>query len=73
MQVIKPKSRGAGLMVSDFIEERDGYCALSDEMFRSVAEVDPSVEQSARVLFEYGKGKDGYWNSDCFWSRLKRL
>lgn len=25
MQVLKPKGRGAGLMVSDFIEERDGY------------------------------------------------
>ena len=25
MQVLKPKGRGAGLMVSDFIEERDGH------------------------------------------------
>ena len=32
MQVIKPKSRGAGLMVSDFIEERDGYLSLSQSM-----------------------------------------
>ncbi len=32
MSVMKPKGRGAGLMVSDFIEERGGNLALSDEM-----------------------------------------
>lgn len=64
MQVIKPKGRGAGLMISD-------YCALSDEMF-SVAEVDPTVEQSARVLFEYGKGKEGYWNNDLFLKQIEK-
>ncbi len=35
MQVIKPKGRGSGIMVSDFIEERDGYLALSDSMFQA--------------------------------------
>ena len=44
MQVIKPKGRWARLMVSDFIEERDGYCALSDAMFKTVSETDPTVE-----------------------------
>ena len=70
MQIIKPKGRGAGLMVSDFIEERDGYCALTDKMFASVAEVDPTIKQSARVIFEYGKAKEGYWNSDLFLEQI---
>ncbi len=71
MQVIKPKGRGSGIMVSDFIEERDGYLALSDSMFQAISEVDPSVPQSARVLFEYGKNRDGYWNSELFINQMK--
>ena len=51
MQVIKPKARGSGLMVSDFNEERDGYCALSDSMFQNWFEVEPTIEKSARVFF----------------------
>ena len=66
MQVIKPKGEGAGLMVLDFIEERNGYCCLSDEMFQSVSKVDSAVKQSARVIFEFGKGKEGYWNNELF-------
>ena len=58
-------------MVSDFIEERDGYFALTDEMFASVAEVDPTIKQSARVIFEHGKAKEGYWNSDLFLEQIK--
>ena len=27
------KSRGAGIMISDFISEQDGYLKLSDEEF----------------------------------------
>ena len=72
MQIIKPKGRGAGLMVSDFIEERDGYCALSDVVFQAVCNVDPSIQQSARVIFEYGKGKDGYWNNELFMEQIDK-
>ena len=72
MQIIKPKGRGAGLMVLDFIEERDGYCALSDAVFQAVHNVDPSIEQSARVIFEYGKGKEGYWNNELFMEQIDR-
>lgn len=31
MQIMKPKSWGAGIMVSDFIEERNSYLHLTDE------------------------------------------
>ena len=47
MQVIKPKGRGSGLMVSDLI--------MSTSMHRAVTEKDPTVPQSARVILEYGK------------------
>lgn len=63
MQVIKPKGRGAGLMVSDFIEDRDGYLTISDSMHTALSEGNPNLKQSARVIFEYGKSKEGYWKS----------
>ena len=30
---IKPKGRGSSIMVSEFIEEQDGYLALSDQQY----------------------------------------
>ena len=42
MQVIKQKGR-AGLMVSDFIEERDGYLTLSDSMYQTIVQQDASI------------------------------
>ena len=50
MQVLKPKGRGAGIMVSDFIEERDGYLCLSDSMHQTLVAKDTSLPKSARVL-----------------------
>ena len=42
MQIIKPKGRGAGVMVSDFVEERAGYLALSSSMYQSITDHDPA-------------------------------
>ncbi len=70
MSVMKPKGRGAGLMVSDFIEERGGYLALSDEMHEMWKETEPTLPKSARQIFEYGKNKDGYWNSELFLEQM---
>ena len=36
-------------MVSDFIEERDGYLAISDALYETIKQDDPSVPQSARI------------------------
>ena len=71
MQVIKPKGRGAGLMVSDFIEERDGYLALSDSMHTTLSQGNPTLKQSARVIFEYGKNKEGYWTSEDLMKQME--
>ena len=37
--MLVPKSRGAGIMVSDFISEQDGYLKLSDQEFAIVERV----------------------------------
>ena len=58
-------------MVSDFIEERDGFLSLSDEMFEALSSVDPLIPQSARVILEYGKNKDGYWNNSLFMEQME--
>ena len=33
MPLLRPKGRGAGIMVSDFIEEHNGYLRLTEEEF----------------------------------------
>ena len=35
-QIIRPKSRGSGIMVSDFITEKDGYLCLTEEEYTVV-------------------------------------
>ena len=47
---IRPKSKGSGIMVSDFIDERNGYLRLTDEEFTQAQTKDPSIRQEARQL-----------------------
>ena len=70
MQAIKPKGRGAGLVVSDFIEEREGYLALSHSMHATIVEEDSSMPQSVLVIFEYGQTDIG--TMTVLWSRWRR-
>ena len=71
MQVLKPKGSGAGLVASDFIEERDGCLALSTAMHQAISEKDPSIPLSARVTFEIGQNHDGYWNNERFMEQME--
>ncbi len=43
MQVMRPKGRGAGLMVSDFIEEREGYLSIPDTLYETAKQHDQSM------------------------------
>ena len=43
------KSRGAGIMISDFISEQDGYLKLSDEEFAIGRTIFPGLKQYARA------------------------
>ena len=72
-QPIKPKGRGSSIMVSHFIEEKDGYLALSDEQYDfEVMNTDQEVEKSACVLLEIGENREGYWNSDLFMEQIAK-
>ena len=58
--MLVPKSRGTGIMVSDFISEKDGYLKLTDEEFAAGRERLPRLKQYARASIEYGENKDGW-------------
>ena len=45
--VMRPKSKGSGIKISDFIEERDGYLALTKEQHDAVKSIIPSVRMYA--------------------------
>ena len=47
-----PKTKGSGVMVSDFVEEHEGYLRLSDDQYERDKAINPSIAQSI------GLGKD---------------
>lgn len=69
--VMRPKSRGSGIMVSDFIEEKGGYLHLTDEEYERAKEKDPTIHKYARQFLEYGEAKEGYWTSEKFMKQIK--
>ena len=68
---IKPKGRGSSIMVSEFIEEKDDYLALSDEQYElEVTNTGQGIEKSALEVLEIGEQREGYWNSDRFMQQV---
>ena len=67
--IMRPKSKGSGIMVSDFVSERDGYLALTENEYQRAKRVDPSIRMYTRQLIEYGAAKEGYWTSEKFMQR----
>ena len=69
--VMRPKSKGAGIMVTEFISERGGYLALTEKEHEIAMETDPSIRRQAREFHEYGESKEGYWTSDKFMNQME--
>ena len=69
--VIRPRSRGAGIMVSDFIDEHNGYLRLTEEEFSEAVKNNPQLRRQAREFLEYGKDHDGYWTAEKFFKQLE--
>ena len=46
-QNLRPKSRGAGIMVSDFIDEHNGYLRLTDEEYEESKTAHPGIKKHA--------------------------
>ena len=51
---ILPKTKGSGIMVSDFVEEHGGYLRLTDKELEQAKEDYPNIAPEARRLLEYG-------------------
>jgi hypothetical protein len=58
-------------LVSDFVDEFNGYLRLRDNEFMEARKQSPEIKKEARVLLEYGEGKEGYWTSERFLSQMK--
>ena len=57
---ILPKTKGSGIMVSDFVEEYGGFLRLSDVELALVRKCDSDFPSEAREIFEYyGTEKGG--------------
>ena len=71
-KMMKPKSKGAGIMVSDFIDEHNGFLALSDTEYEAAKSSNPRIHKYARAFLEYGESKEGYWTRDKFIAQMHR-
>ncbi len=45
--MLRPKSKGSGIMVSDFVDERSGYLALTDDEFTEARKTNPNITKQA--------------------------
>ena len=62
--VLRPTSNGSGIMISDFIDVRNGFLVLKKEEYDRAVVNDPSIHMYARQFLEYGESHEGYWTSD---------
>ena len=69
--MLRPKSKGTGIMVSDFVDEKNGYLALTSEEFATASATNPALWKEARCLLEYGESREGYWTSEKFMLQLE--
>lgn len=43
-KIMKQKSQGAGIMVSDYIDEHNGFLALTEEEYQRAQEDNPAIK-----------------------------
>lgn len=68
--IIKPKLRESGIMISDSVDEYNGYVVLTKQEYDHKV-TDPSIRMQAREFLEFGEAKVGYWTSDKFLVQIK--
>ena len=70
---IKPKSKGSGIMISDFIDEVNGYLQLSDTEYSLAKDkYGNNIKKEAREYLEYGESREGYWTSNKFLAQCSK-
>ena len=71
--VLKPKSHGSGIMISDFIDEHNGYLRLTDKEFIQAVDKVDGLQKEACAFLVYGKKHEGYWTGKSFYPSWKLL
>ena len=71
-KMIKPKSKGAGIMVSDFVDEHNGFLALTAEEYEVAKASNPNARMYACTFLEYGENREGYWTQDRFIDQMEK-
>jgi len=51
-KMLKPKSKGSGIMVSDFVDEHNGFLSLSDAEYEVSKTNHPNLPMYAREFLE---------------------
>ena len=69
--MLRPKSKGSGIMLSDFIDEHCGFLALTDEEFAEAQVTCPDQKQHACQFLEYGGSREGYWTNAKFMAQME--
>ena len=69
--ILKPKGQGRGIMVSDFIDEHNGFLGLTDVEYEQGKQMYPDLQKQARTLLKYGAEFEGYWNSEKFLEQVE--
>ena len=68
---ILSKGQGRGIMVSDFIDEHNGYLRLSDAEYKQAHSSHPGLWKEVRFLLKYGASTEGYWKSEKFMKQVE--
>ena len=71
-QPICPKGQGEGIMVSDFIDEHNGFLQLTDYEYEQARSSHRGLWKEARYLLKYGSASEGYWNSENFMRQVEQ-
>lgn len=59
-------------MVSDFIDEHNGYLHLTDEEYEQAHSGHPGLWKDGRFLLKYGTSSEGYCNSEKFMKQVEQ-
>ena len=54
-----------------FVDQYQRFLQLSYEEHTNISAEEPDFPKSARVLFEYGVEKEGYWTGDIFMKNVE--
>ena len=63
------KTKGSGIITTNFIEEHNRYLHLSLEEMERARRSEPDLPEETREFFEYGAAGEGYWTMRNSWTK----